>query len=170
MVEYLSFHNSSFALRYFLVKMARPQCETPLVRKCIQVIFKCRVKAKAIMPCVGPYIWEYPLSFVRKQVQLIFLVCFVRTWCQKFIFFCFFCFVRKWVSIISLFFFPSFLSLVICFFIHPHEGYEVNFKTLNRRFYRITNTLLWFTSSIRTPPSISNSLNHLETIFKWLPS
>jgi hypothetical protein len=28
MVKYLSFHNSSFALRYFL---ARPQCDTTLV-------------------------------------------------------------------------------------------------------------------------------------------
>jgi hypothetical protein len=28
MVKYLSFHNSSFALRYL---MARPQCDTPLV-------------------------------------------------------------------------------------------------------------------------------------------
>ncbi len=51
---------SSFALRYFLVKMARPQCETPLIRKWIQVIFKCRVKAKAIMPCVGPYFLIIP--------------------------------------------------------------------------------------------------------------
>jgi hypothetical protein len=32
MVKYLSFHNSSFALRYFLqMQMARPQCDTPLV-------------------------------------------------------------------------------------------------------------------------------------------
>ncbi len=31
MVKYLSFHNSSFALRYFLMYMARPQCDTPLV-------------------------------------------------------------------------------------------------------------------------------------------
>ncbi len=31
MVKYLSFHNSSFALRYFLMWMARPQCDTPLV-------------------------------------------------------------------------------------------------------------------------------------------
>jgi hypothetical protein len=31
MVNYLSFHNSSFALRYFLMSMARPQCDTPLV-------------------------------------------------------------------------------------------------------------------------------------------
>jgi hypothetical protein len=26
MVKYLSFHNSSFVLGYFLMKMARPQC------------------------------------------------------------------------------------------------------------------------------------------------
>ncbi len=31
MVKYLSFHNSSFALRCFLVCMARPQCDTPLI-------------------------------------------------------------------------------------------------------------------------------------------
>jgi hypothetical protein len=31
MVKYLSFHNSSFALRYFLMQMARLQCDTPLV-------------------------------------------------------------------------------------------------------------------------------------------
>jgi hypothetical protein len=31
MVKYLSFHISSFALRYFLVYMASPQCDTPLV-------------------------------------------------------------------------------------------------------------------------------------------
>ncbi len=32
MVKYLSFDNSSkFALRYFLMQMARPQCDTPLV-------------------------------------------------------------------------------------------------------------------------------------------
>ncbi len=32
MVKYLSFHNSSsFALTYFLMWMARPQCDTPLV-------------------------------------------------------------------------------------------------------------------------------------------
>ncbi len=31
MVKYLSFHNSSFALRYFLMSMARPQDDTPLV-------------------------------------------------------------------------------------------------------------------------------------------
>jgi len=31
MVKYLSFHNSSFTLRYFLMEMARPQCDTPLV-------------------------------------------------------------------------------------------------------------------------------------------
>jgi len=31
MVKYLSFHNSSFALRYILMEMARPQCDTPLV-------------------------------------------------------------------------------------------------------------------------------------------
>jgi hypothetical protein len=31
MVKYLSFHNSSFALRYFLMYMARPQCDTSLV-------------------------------------------------------------------------------------------------------------------------------------------
>jgi len=31
MVKYLSFHNSSFALRYFLMQMARPQCDTLLV-------------------------------------------------------------------------------------------------------------------------------------------
>ncbi len=30
MVKYLSFHNSSFALRYFLMSMARSQCVTPL--------------------------------------------------------------------------------------------------------------------------------------------
>jgi hypothetical protein len=28
MVKYLNFHNSSFALRYFIMKMARPQCAT----------------------------------------------------------------------------------------------------------------------------------------------
>jgi hypothetical protein len=27
MVKYLSFHNFSFALRYFLILMARPQCD-----------------------------------------------------------------------------------------------------------------------------------------------
>ncbi len=31
MVKYLRFHNSSFALRYFLMQMARPQCDAPLV-------------------------------------------------------------------------------------------------------------------------------------------
>jgi hypothetical protein len=31
MVKQLSFHNSSFTLRYFLMQMARPQCDTPLV-------------------------------------------------------------------------------------------------------------------------------------------
>jgi hypothetical protein len=31
MVKYLSFHNSSFASRYFLMSMARPQFDTPLV-------------------------------------------------------------------------------------------------------------------------------------------
>jgi hypothetical protein len=31
MVKYLSFHNSSFALRYVLMSMARPHCDTPLV-------------------------------------------------------------------------------------------------------------------------------------------
>jgi hypothetical protein len=31
MVKYLSFHNSSFALRYFFMQMARPLCATPLV-------------------------------------------------------------------------------------------------------------------------------------------
>ncbi len=31
MVKYLSFHISSFALRYFLMEMARPQCDTPLI-------------------------------------------------------------------------------------------------------------------------------------------
>jgi hypothetical protein len=31
MVKYLSFHNFSFALRYFLMWIARPQCDTPLV-------------------------------------------------------------------------------------------------------------------------------------------
>ncbi len=31
MVKYLSFYNSSFALRYFLMQMARPWCDTPLV-------------------------------------------------------------------------------------------------------------------------------------------
>jgi hypothetical protein len=35
MGKYLSFHNSSFALRSFL--MARPQCDTPLV--CIMEAF-----------------------------------------------------------------------------------------------------------------------------------
>jgi len=30
MVKYLSFHNSPFALKYFLMLMARPQCDTPL--------------------------------------------------------------------------------------------------------------------------------------------
>jgi hypothetical protein len=29
MVKYLSFHNSSFALRYFLIQMARSQHDTP---------------------------------------------------------------------------------------------------------------------------------------------
>jgi len=33
MVKYLSFHNSLFALRYFKMKMARPQCDTTLVCK-----------------------------------------------------------------------------------------------------------------------------------------
>jgi hypothetical protein len=33
MVKYLSFCNSSFALRYFfLMQMAMPQCDTPLVQ------------------------------------------------------------------------------------------------------------------------------------------
>jgi hypothetical protein len=32
MVKYLSFHNSSFALRWFLILMARPQCDTILVK------------------------------------------------------------------------------------------------------------------------------------------
>jgi hypothetical protein len=31
MVKYLSFQNCSFALRYDLMEMARPQCDTPLV-------------------------------------------------------------------------------------------------------------------------------------------
>jgi hypothetical protein len=31
MVKYLRFHNSSFALRYFLMQMARSQCDKPLV-------------------------------------------------------------------------------------------------------------------------------------------
>jgi hypothetical protein len=32
MVKYLSFHNfNSIALRYFLVSMARPHCDTPQV-------------------------------------------------------------------------------------------------------------------------------------------
>jgi hypothetical protein len=31
MVKYLSFYNSSFALRYFSMQMARPQCNTPQV-------------------------------------------------------------------------------------------------------------------------------------------
>jgi hypothetical protein len=30
-VNYLSFHNTSFALRYFLMQMARPQCDKSLV-------------------------------------------------------------------------------------------------------------------------------------------
>ncbi len=29
MMKYLSFHNSSFSLRYFLMQMARPECDTP---------------------------------------------------------------------------------------------------------------------------------------------
>jgi hypothetical protein len=33
MVKYLNFHNSSLALRYFLMQMPRPQCDTPLVTK-----------------------------------------------------------------------------------------------------------------------------------------
>ncbi len=31
MVKCLIFHNSSFAFRHFLMYMARPQCDTPLV-------------------------------------------------------------------------------------------------------------------------------------------
>jgi hypothetical protein len=31
MVNYLSFHNFSFALTYFLMQMAKPQCDTPIV-------------------------------------------------------------------------------------------------------------------------------------------
>ncbi len=31
MVKYLNFHNSSFALRYFSMLIARPQCDTPLI-------------------------------------------------------------------------------------------------------------------------------------------
>ncbi len=31
MVKYLSFHNSSLALRYFLMSMAKAKCDTPLV-------------------------------------------------------------------------------------------------------------------------------------------
>jgi hypothetical protein len=30
-VKYLSFHNSSFALRHFLMLMASPRCDAPLV-------------------------------------------------------------------------------------------------------------------------------------------
>jgi hypothetical protein len=30
MMNYLSFHNSSFALKYFLMEVARPQCDTPV--------------------------------------------------------------------------------------------------------------------------------------------
>jgi hypothetical protein len=33
MMKHLSFHNSSFALRYFLLEMARPQCDTCIVFK-----------------------------------------------------------------------------------------------------------------------------------------
>jgi hypothetical protein len=33
-VKYLSFHNPPFALRYFLMSMARQQCDTPLVMPC----------------------------------------------------------------------------------------------------------------------------------------
>jgi hypothetical protein len=29
MMNYLSFHNPSFALKYFLMGMARPQCDSP---------------------------------------------------------------------------------------------------------------------------------------------
>jgi hypothetical protein len=36
-VKYLSFHNSSFALRYFLMETARLQCDALLVMACFQV-------------------------------------------------------------------------------------------------------------------------------------
>jgi hypothetical protein len=35
MVKYLSFLDSAFAFRYFLMEMARPHCDTPLVLSCI---------------------------------------------------------------------------------------------------------------------------------------
>ncbi len=38
MVKYLSFHNSSFSLRYFLMLMARPQSDTP---RCLVKLFCC---------------------------------------------------------------------------------------------------------------------------------
>jgi len=42
MEKYLNFHNSSFALKYFLMQMARPQCDTPLV-----------TKGKALLPSIS---------------------------------------------------------------------------------------------------------------------
>jgi hypothetical protein len=41
MVKYLSFLDSAFAFRYFLMEMARPHCDTPLVLSCIVKIMWC---------------------------------------------------------------------------------------------------------------------------------
>ncbi len=45
MMKYLNFHNSSFALRYFLPQMTRPQCDTPLdglgFSWCLLMLFHC---------------------------------------------------------------------------------------------------------------------------------
>jgi hypothetical protein len=30
-MKYVNFHNSSFALKYFLMSVAKPQCDTPFV-------------------------------------------------------------------------------------------------------------------------------------------
>ncbi len=42
----MSFHNSSFALRYYLMKMARPQSDTP---PCYLFIYQCRAKMPELL-------------------------------------------------------------------------------------------------------------------------
>ncbi len=71
MVKYLSFHDSSFALRYFLMCMARPWCDTSLVFIC--VLGECLAWCKKSMRFTKKHNCSPPLCFRKAQCHYFFL-------------------------------------------------------------------------------------------------
>jgi hypothetical protein len=80
MLKYLNFHYSSFAFRYFLMELARPQCDTPLV-PCYQgegTLPSCELRAEAQGPGRKALTCPYPKNLHHFLCLLIVRIVIVN--------------------------------------------------------------------------------------------